>query len=136
MFSAGISNSFSVYTLLFFFNVARFPALFCGFGGGPLLFGFFDFETPSFWGFELVLLFLIPDLLVACLDFTVEVREGAIVNLCDEMDGERPCQCILFCVGDKRYGFFFGRGGARYCKLTRVVTRLRYVIYFFQVHPF
>jgi hypothetical protein len=80
VFKAGIPSSFSVYTLLFFFNVARFPALFCGFGGGPLLCGFFDldFETPSLCGFELVLLLRIPDLLAACLDFIVEVREGAI----------------------------------------------------------
>jgi len=70
----------------FFFNVARFPALFCGFGGGPLPFGFLDFETPSLCGLLLVLLFLIPDLfaacLDACLDFTVDVREGAIVPDC------------------------------------------------------
>lgn len=42
--------------------------------------GLEDFTTPSFCvladeDFE----FLMPDLLVACLDFTVEVREGAIV---------------------------------------------------------
>lgn len=79
IFSAGIPNSFSVYTLLFFFSVARFPALFCGLGGGPLLFGFLLFETPSPCGLLAVLLFRIPDLLVACLDFTVDVREGAIV---------------------------------------------------------
>ena len=49
-------------------------------------FGFLDFETPSLCGLLLVLLFLIPDLfaacLDACLDFTVDVREGAIVPDC------------------------------------------------------
>lgn len=81
IFNAGISNSFSVYTFLLFFNVGRLPALFCGFGGRPLPFGFLDFETPSFSGLELDLLFLIPDLFVACFDFTVDVREGAIVSM-------------------------------------------------------
>ena len=41
--------------------------------------GFFILETPSFWGLLLVLLFRIPDLFAACFDFTVEVREGAMV---------------------------------------------------------
>ena len=46
-------------------------------------FGFLDFETPSLCGLLLVLLFLIPDLFAACLEaclfFTVDVRDGAIV---------------------------------------------------------
>lgn len=81
MLSAGIPNSFSVYTLLFFLRVAKLPAGFCGFGGGPLPFGFFDFTTPSFWGFAFPLLFRIPDLLVACFDLTVDVRDGAIARM-------------------------------------------------------
>lgn len=43
---------------------------------------------PSPWepvlrDFEEVLEFFMPDLLVACLDFTVEVREGAILAVED-----------------------------------------------------
>lgn len=45
-----------------------------------MLFGFFDFETPSPCGFPLCLLFLIPDLFAACFDLTVDVLEGAIVS--------------------------------------------------------
>jgi hypothetical protein len=64
-----------------------------------LLFGFFDldFETPSLWGLELVLLFLIPDLLVACFDFTVEVRDGAIVCGCsgEKLEADKRYQEIL-----------------------------------------
>ena len=37
-------------------------------------------RLPSFCGLELDLLFLIPDLFVACFDFTVDVREGAIMK--------------------------------------------------------
>jgi hypothetical protein len=80
MFSAGMPSSFSVYTLFFFFCVGP-PA---DFNGGALLFGgFLCLETPSPCGFPACLLFLMPDLFAACLDFTVDVREGAmIVNLC------------------------------------------------------
>lgn len=58
----------------------------------PLLFGGFfdlDFEIEEELSKdeedldrEVVLLFFIPDLLVACLDFTVDVREGAILEGC------------------------------------------------------
>jgi len=80
IFSAGIPSSFSVYTLLFFLNVARVPALFCFLGGGPLPFGFRDFETPSPCGLPLLLLFIIPDLFAACFDLMVDVLEGAILG--------------------------------------------------------
>jgi hypothetical protein len=50
-------------------------------GGALLLGGFRCFETPSPCGLLLVLLFRMPDLLAACLDFTVVVREGAIAGL-------------------------------------------------------
>ena len=93
IFKAGMPSSFSVYILLFFFKVARFPLLFCGFGGGPLACGFLelplDLETPSGWGLELVLLLRMPDLLAACLDFTVEVLEGAILPVTSDVaEGE------------------------------------------------
>lgn len=43
----------------------------------------FDFETPSVWAREMVLLLRIPEPFAACLDeflfFTVVVRDGAIV---------------------------------------------------------
>lgn len=91
-------SSFSVYILLFFFSAARLLAPFCGFGGAPLLFGFFDFDTPSLWGFVLVLLFRIPDLFVACFDFTVDVLEGAIVTLSRWMSS---CKKIIEAIKDR-----------------------------------
>lgn len=79
MFSVGMPNSFSVYTLCFFLCAG--PRT--DFNGGALLLGgFLCFETPSLCGLLLFLLFRIPDLLAACLDFTVEVRDGAIVLSC------------------------------------------------------
>jgi hypothetical protein len=52
-------------------------------------FGFLDLETPSDCGLEEDLELRIPDLLAACLDFTVLVREGAIVQVGElvERDG-------------------------------------------------
>jgi hypothetical protein len=76
--SVGMPNSFSVYTRRFFFFTG--PPL--DFNGGALLFGGFRcFETPSLCGLVLFLLLRIPDLLAACLDFTVVVRDGAIVEI-------------------------------------------------------
>ena len=65
--------------------------------------GFFDFETPSFWGLELVLLFRMPDLLVACFDecfdFIVEVREGAILVLSGGRGRwKRLMALVVFCL--------------------------------------
>ena len=79
MFSVGMPNSFSVYTLFFFLCAG--PST--DFNGGALLLGgFLFFETPSACGLLLFLLFLMPDLLAACFDFTVEVRDGAIALKC------------------------------------------------------
>jgi len=50
-----------------------------------LLGGFLDFETPSLCGRVLVLLFRMPDLFAACLDFTVEVLEGAMSTVLKEL---------------------------------------------------
>ena len=53
-----------------------------------LLGGFLCFETPSLCGLVLFLLLRMPDLLAACLDFTVVVRDGAIVEIYGVVDRE------------------------------------------------
>lgn len=85
IFSAGMSNSFSVYTLLFLFKVAS-ALVFGGLGGAPLLLDFRDLDIPSFWLFRFDLLFFMPDLFVACFDFTVVVLDGAMMFACGLMN--------------------------------------------------
>lgn len=83
VFSFGMSNSFSVYTrfFLFFMSAERTgrPLIWVA-GLGPL--GFLDLRTPSDCGLLADLLPLMPELLAACLFFTVRVRETPILSVC------------------------------------------------------